>query len=173
MHVAPESRRPRVSSASGARCRYVNNVWRGSSIATSTGWGSLTLTIMSEPPNTVAASGTIAAPCSTYSSSGIADPAPAPCWMSTSWPRSTSSRTPAGVIATRYSSVLISVGTPTFMDSPLVDELAAAQRQPELDAVPGAGEVAPRQLFDLADAVAQGVAVAVQPPRGRLPLAVA
>src|SRR5690348_17177099 len=32
--------------------------------------------------------------------------------MSTSWPRCTSSRAPAGVSATRYSSVLISLATP-------------------------------------------------------------
>src|SRR5690349_23786756 len=42
------------------------------------------------------------------------EPSPAPDWTTTLWPRSTSSRTPAGVSATRYSSVLISVGTPTF-----------------------------------------------------------
>src|SRR3954462_6261873 len=54
-----------------------------------------------------------------------------------------------------------------------LDELAAAQGQPELDAVTSAGEVAPRQLLDLADAIAQRVAVAVQPPGGGLPLAVA
>ena len=53
-----------------------------------------------------------------------------------------SSRTPDGVSATRYSSVLISVGTPTFMGvlsvsggGGGVDELAAAQGEPELDAV--------------------------------------
>src|SRR3954447_16259204 len=136
---------------------------------------------MSASPTTASASGTMRAPCSTYSASRIADPEPAPCCTSTSWPRSTSSRTPAGVNATRYSSVLISVGTPTFMGvsnlswvgTVSVHELAAAQRQPELDAIAGAGEVAPRQLLDLADAVPQRVAMAVQPPRGRLPLPVA
>src|SRR6187431_288219 len=46
----------------------------------------------------------------------MADPSPAPCCTRTSCPWSTSSRTPEGVMATRYSSVLISVGTPTFMD---------------------------------------------------------
>src|SRR3954454_21933400 len=60
-----------------------------------------------------------------------------------------------------------------------VDELAAPQgpaaprAQPELDAIAGAGEVAPRQLLDLPDAVAQRVPVAVQAPGGRLPLPVA
>src|SRR5436309_2359104 len=48
----------------------------------------------------------------------------------------------------------------------------AAQRQPELDAVARGAQVAAGQLLDLADAVAQRVAVAVQPPRRRLPLAV-
>ena len=55
------------------------------------------------------------APCAVYSSSGIVLPTPAPDWMSTSCSCSTSSLTPAGVSDTRYSSVLISVGTPTFM----------------------------------------------------------
>src|SRR3954447_11385420 len=136
---------------------------------------------MSASPTTASASGTMRAPCSTYSASRIADPEPAPCCTSTSWPRSTSSRTPAGVNATRYSSVLISVGTPTFMGvsnlswvgTVSVHERAAAQREPELDAIAGAGEVAPRQLLDLADAVAQRVPVAVQAPGGRLPLPVA
>src|SRR2546422_9237552 len=36
----------------------------------------------------------------------------------TSWPRWTSSRAPAGVSATRYSSVLISFATPIFMQGP-------------------------------------------------------
>src|SRR3569833_1116474 len=39
-------------------------------------------------------------------------PSPAPCSTNTSWPRCTSSRAPAGVSATRYSSVLISLATP-------------------------------------------------------------
>ncbi len=95
----------------------MNSVWRGSSIATSTACGSLTLTTMSASANTAWASGRIFAPCETYSASPIADPSPAPAWTTTSWPCSTSSRTPAGVSATRYSSVLISVGTPTFMGS--------------------------------------------------------
>src|SRR3954447_26234150 len=134
---------------------------------------------MSASPKTASASGRIRAPCSAYSPSGIADPSPAPCCTTTSCPRSTSSRTPAGVSATRYSSVLISVATPTFMcvglSLPLGSghELAAAQGQPELDAVAGAAQVAARQLLDLADPVAQRVAVAVQAPRGGLPLPVA
>ena len=39
---------------------------------------------------------------------------PAPCWTKTSWPCATSSCTPIGVIATRYSWFLTSFGTPTF-----------------------------------------------------------
>src|SRR4051794_28206777 len=77
------------------------------------------------------------APCSTYSSSGIADPDPAPRSITTSWPRSTNSRTPAGVIATRYSSVLISHGTPILIAVSSLherrmerdDERRAAKRQ--------------------------------------------
>src|SRR5215211_3430331 len=104
------------------------------------------------------------------------DPRPAPAWTTAPCPWPASSRTPAGVSATRYSSDLISVGTPTLIDllNQLVrHELATAQGQPELDAVAGARQVAARELLDLADPVAQRVAVAVQPPRGRLPLAVA
>src|SRR5205807_627309 len=42
-------------------------------------------------------------------------PSPAPAWITTSWPCTDSSRTPAGVIATRYSSDFVSVGTPTLI----------------------------------------------------------
>ena len=42
-------------------------------------------------------------------------PSPAPDCTITSCPCSASSRAPAGVSDTRYSSVLISVGTPTFI----------------------------------------------------------
>src|SRR4051794_1937247 len=141
----------------------------------------------SASPKTASASGRIRAPCATYMSSVIADPSPAPACTSTSWPWSVSSRTPDGVSATRYSSALISVGTPTFTGGPRwiggwwswshaprrPDDLAPAQRQPELDAVARRGQVAPGQLLDLADPVAQRVAVAVQAARRRLPLAVA
>src|SRR3569832_740843 len=40
---------------------------------------------------------------------------PAPAWTSTSWPCATYSRADAGVRPTRYSSGLISLGTPTRM----------------------------------------------------------
>src|SRR5438552_3713033 len=102
------------------------------------------------------------------------EPSPAPACTTTEWSWATSSRTPAGVSATRYSSDLISVGTPTLTRSPLDgDQLAAAKGEPELDAVTGARQVATRELLDLANPVAQRVAVAVEPPRRGLPLPVA
>jgi hypothetical protein len=58
------------------------------------------------------------APADLKSVSEIADPSPAPAWMTTLCPRRVSSATPAGVIATRYSLFLISVGTPTRMLAP-------------------------------------------------------
>src|SRR3712207_3943533 len=84
------------------------------------------------------------------------EPSPAPACTTTSWPCSTSSRTPAGVSATRYSSVLISVGTPTFMRVPLSvgDQLSPAQREPEVDAVARGVQRAAGELLDAADAVA-------------------
>src|SRR4029079_5434780 len=181
MQVAPDSTSPRVRSGSGARCRYVKSVCRDSRRATSTGCGSLTLTIRSASEKTASASGTIDAPCAAYSSSAIAEPSPAPAWTHTLCPRSVSSRTPDGVSATRYSSALISVGTPTFTGASSLsvgggrgaDDLAAAQGEPELDAVAGGSEVAAGELLDLADPVAQRVAVAVEAPCGGLPLAVA
>src|SRR3954452_19458422 len=131
---------------------------------------------MSDSANTAAASGTIRAPWDVYSESEIADPSPAPAWTTTSWSCSTSSRTPAGVSATRYSSVLISVGTPTFTcrsSLSLADQLAPAQRQPEVDAIARGIQRPARQLLDAPDAVAQRVPVTVQLARGSLPLAVA
>src|SRR5215217_1407878 len=44
------------------------------------------------------------------------EPTPASCSMKTSWPLRTSSCTPAGVMATRYSWFLTSRGMPTFTD---------------------------------------------------------
>src|SRR4051794_29931632 len=106
----------------------------------------------------------------------MALPSPAPRCRNTSWPRSVSSRTPAGVSATRYSSGLISVGTPTFTRAPpplqSSDKLPPAQREPEVDPVTRVAEVAAGQLLDPADPVAQRVAVAEQLARGALPLAV-
>src|ERR1051325_5861011 len=96
--------------------------------------------------------------------------------MTISWSCSTSSRTPAGVRATRYSSVLISLGTPTFTcrsSLSLPDQLAPAQGQPEVDAIARGVQGPARQLFDAPDPVAQRMAMTVQLARGALPLAVA
>src|SRR5215211_8838087 len=107
------------------------------------------------------------------------EPSPAPAWTTTSWPCSTSSRTPEGVSATRYSSVLISVGTPTFIWSSLsrcslrVDQLASPQREPEVDAIARGVQRPPGQLLHAADAVAEGVTMAVELARRPLPLPVA
>src|SRR5258708_25690563 len=119
----------------------------------------------------------------------IALPSPAPPCTRTSWPRSASSRTPAGVIAVLYWSVLISVGTPILICVALLSmakdsarcagapdrsspcQLPAAQREPELDAVPCIGEVASGELLDAADPVAQSVAGAEQRAPRPFPMA--
>src|SRR5215211_300382 len=105
----------------------------------------------------------------------MAEPSPAPACTTTSWPCSTSSRTPDGVSATRYSSVLISVGTPTFISSSRrgVDQLTPAEGEPEVDAIARRVERPAGQLLHAADPVAQRMTVAVQAPRGALPLPVA
>src|SRR4051812_20654850 len=46
-------------------------------------------------------------------------PSPAPDSIRTAWPSCVSSSTPTGSIATRYSSALISLGTPTIIRPPL------------------------------------------------------
>src|SRR3989440_10257714 len=115
----------------------------------------------------------------------MAEPSPAPACTNTWCPASTSSRTPAGVRATRYSSSLTSLGTPTLTTaSPSFpgdrvkrsrrsrNQLPPPQRQPELDSVARAAEISPGQLLDPPDPVAQRVPVAVQPPRRSFPLAV-
>src|SRR5215218_7736919 len=143
---------------------------------TSCGCGSFTPRISSASSKTDPASGSMRAPCAVYSSSGIVLPTPAPDWIITSWPCSTSSLTPAGVSDTRYSSVLISVGTPTFMRCPsspfLCHQFTRAQSQPELDPVAGIREVAAGELLHAPDAVTQRMPVAVELARGALPLAV-
>src|SRR3954447_25596558 len=97
--------------------------------------------------------------------------------MTTSWPRSVSSRTPEGVRATRYSSVLISVGTPTFIRGPSssgsIQQFAASQGQPEVDPVARGVQRAAGELLDAADPIAQRVPVAEQLLRCPFPLAVA
>src|SRR3954451_4786063 len=131
---------------------------------------------MSASPNTAAASGRMRAPWASYCGSSIADPSPAPAWIRTSWPCSTSSRTPAGVSATRYSSVLISVGTPTFTLDPFrrsSNELASAECEPEVDPVARGVQRPPGQILDPADPVAQRMPVAEELARRALPLPVA
>src|SRR5271166_2849551 len=160
---------------------------------TSSGWGSLTFSTSSDSPNSPSAVSRISAPWARNCASENALPTPAPDCTSTSCPRKASSRTPAGVIATRYSSALISLGTPILIDARLLPrwggqdgqpapslverprsprELPAAQRQPELDPVARAGEAAPGELLDAADAVAERVPVAVEGGRRALPMAV-
>src|SRR3954447_22828322 len=51
------------------------------------------------------------------------EPTPASCSMNTSWSWRTSSWTPAGVIATRYSLFLTSRGMPTFTRPRVVHQL--------------------------------------------------
>src|SRR5689334_25173948 len=75
--------------------------------------GSLTLRRRSDSFH-ASSTETIRAPARSYCSSGKALPSPAVVSTRTSWPRWISSRAPAGVSATRYSSVLISFATPTL-----------------------------------------------------------
>src|SRR4051794_7548531 len=179
MQVAPEAQSAAASSGAAGRCRYVNSVWPGRSSATSAGCGSLTFRTSSAASQTSSARGRIRAPCAWYWASSIALPSPAPACTSTSWPCAVSSRTPAGVIATRNSSGLISVGTPTLIATPprrrsraSQRQLPPAQREPELDAVARARQRAAGQLLDAPDPVAQGVSVAEELRRGPLPVAV-
>ena len=87
----------------------------------SPGKGSFTFTTISAA-HASAAFGTIRAPCASYSR--VADAAALPASRSTRtvWPRDVRLRTPAGVIPTRYSRVLISFGTPTITRDSLGDE---------------------------------------------------
>src|SRR3954452_15997715 len=107
----------------------------------------------------------------------MAEPSPAPACTTTSWPCSASSRTPEGVSATRYSSVLISVGTPTFIWSSRrwswSYELASPEGEPEVDAIAGGVQRAAGQLLHPANPVAQRVSMAVELARRPLPLPVA
>ena len=94
----------------------------------------------------------------------------------TSWPCSTSSRTPDG----RERDAVL-VGLDLGGDADLhgcaslvvVDELAAAQGEPEVDPVARRVQRPAGQLLDAPDPVAQRVAVAVELARGPLPLPVA
>src|SRR6266480_5533738 len=81
--------------------------------------GSFTLTIISALDHASPARGTSVAPAARYASSEKPDPSPAPCSTSTVWPSPTNDSTPAGTSATRFSAVLISLGTPMIMRAPL------------------------------------------------------
>src|SRR5277367_4294 len=78
----------------------------------SIGVGSLTLSTRSASAHTSSAVAISCAPAALKSLSAIAEPSPAPAWIKTSWPRRVSSVTPDGVIATRNSLFLVSVGMP-------------------------------------------------------------
>ena len=77
--------------------------------------GSFTLHTRSAEAQTSSASSRIFAPVRTKSASGMDEPAPAPFWTQTVCPADVSSRTPAGVSATRHSSVFTSLGTPMII----------------------------------------------------------
>ena len=62
MHTALLATRSRVWSASGARCKYVNRICPGRSIARSVACGSLTFTIMSQRAKRSAAEAAMVAP---------------------------------------------------------------------------------------------------------------
>src|ERR1700730_402169 len=78
----------------------------------SIGVGSLTLSTRSASAHTSSAVAINSAPAALKSLSAIAEPSPAPAWIKTSWPRRVSSVTPDGLIATRNSLFLVSVGMP-------------------------------------------------------------
>ena len=77
--------------------------------------GSFTLTIMSARPRSRPALSTMVAPAEAYWESAIPLPCPAPDSNRTVWPALVSSSAPTGSMATRYSSALISLGTPTII----------------------------------------------------------
>ena len=81
----------------------------------STAIGSLTPRIMSDEAQMSSGSSMIWAPVAMKSASGIDDPTPASFSTYTVCPAAVSSRTPAGVMATRYSSAFTSLGTPTII----------------------------------------------------------
>ncbi len=76
--------------------------------------GSFTFTIISARFHTSSALWTSCAPTRSYSESGMPEPTPALVSTRTVWPALVSARTPAGTMPTRYSRVLISLGTPTI-----------------------------------------------------------
>jgi hypothetical protein len=92
----------------------VKSVWslRSPSSGYSCAIGSFTLQTRSAADHTSSAESRILAPVLTKSASGMAEPSPAPLCTQTVCPAEVSSRTPAGVSATRHSSVFTSLGTP-------------------------------------------------------------
>src|SRR5918995_4836150 len=109
----PLSTSARVSGSSAAMWRNVNSTRPSRSRAYSGSIGSFTFSSSSASPHT-SASDASSAPAAVYASAGNELPTPAPVSIATSCPRCTSSRAPAGVSATRYSSDLISLATPIF-----------------------------------------------------------
>src|SRR5918994_859018 len=109
----PLSTSARVSGSSAAMWRNVNSTRPSRSRAYSGSIGSFTFSSSSASPHT-SSSDASSAPAAVYASSGNELPTPAPVSIATSCPRCTSSRAPAGVSATRYSSDLISLATPIF-----------------------------------------------------------
>src|SRR5438445_6349625 len=95
-------------------CRYLS----------SPGWGSFTLTTSGAAQ--ASSCPTISAPAALSSESSMAEPSPPPRSTSTRWPWATSSRTPSGVRAARFSPGLVSAGTPTITAGPR----SRAQRLP-------------------------------------------
>src|SRR2546423_4989843 len=93
--------------------------------------------IMSAPDQTSWAVGTIWAPARSYRSWGMAEPSPAPSWISTRWPAWVSSRAPSGVSATRNSLSLTSTGTPMSTGEPLLPRVRTPGRIPWSARSPG------------------------------------
>src|SRR5690242_15273314 len=114
----PDVMTARVSGSDAAKWKYVNTTWPLRMHGHSDSIGSLTLTTISALAHTSAAVGTSVAPTARYASSGKPDPAPAPSSTSTVCPSPRSDSAPAGTSATRFSAVLISLGTPTIMRAP-------------------------------------------------------
>lgn len=117
--MVPESNNASVQARDAAKCKNVNKICPCRRRPYSAAIGSLTLSNKSASAHTWSAVPTSCAPAALKSASVIAEPSPAPAWMSTSWPRRVSSATPAGVMATRNSLFLVSVGIPTRMITPL------------------------------------------------------
>src|SRR5574344_185754 len=104
-----------VNGLSQAKWKYVNSSCPFFTRAYSGSIGSFTLTIISASAYTSPMVGKIFAPTSSYSLSGNPLFSPAECCTNTVCPCFISSATPAGVIPTRFSLSLISIGIPIFI----------------------------------------------------------